>query len=141
MAFYSTETEIEELVHQFSTQTLPVDKWTHEAHLTVALYHIYNHPLETATCYLRSGIIIYNHTVGTENSDIGGYHETITVFWIKVISNYIKVFSGQALITVCNDFLESEFSSKDYAFTFYSREMLLSKAARAFFINPDIKTL
>jgi hypothetical protein len=144
--FYTDFQSIEKLITEFNTQTLPVVAWTHEAHLTVALYHLYHYEQAEATCLLRSGIITYNNAVGTANNANKGYHETITLFWIKIISNYLKNITktnskDEDFVTICNDFLHSKYAKKDYLLEFYSPEIIFSIFARAFWINPDKKDL
>jgi hypothetical protein len=137
MGFYKTISEIESIVTNFSLQKLPASDWTHEAHLTVALWFIKKSSLEEATCFLRSGIIIYNKSVGTENSPVKGYHETLTLFWIRIIDKFIQENPEENFLTLCNSFLESEYALRDYPMNFYSREVLFSTAARAFWTAPD----
>lgn len=80
---------IELLVKRFQERTLPKDEWTHEAHLIVALWHLKKYNKAEATCLLRAGIINYNLVIGTPNTGNSGYHETITLFWIKLIDYFI----------------------------------------------------
>lgn len=82
--------KIKALVTQFQDRTLPKEAWTHEAHLIVALWYVQNYSKAEATCLLRAGIINYNVSVGTVNTPTGGYHETITLFWIGVIYDFLK---------------------------------------------------
>ncbi|MBC7913450.1 MAG: hypothetical protein H7Y07_04935 [Pyrinomonadaceae bacterium] len=138
--FYTSLSEIESIVDQFSNHTLPADQWTHQAHLTVALWHLFNYTTEEATCYLRSRIISYNQSQGKRNSPTEGYHETMTLFWIKVIDNYLKETTYN-LLESCNSFLETEFSKGNYVFSFYSKDLILSTKARAFWTEPDLKLL
>ena len=65
----------------FSDRILDKSLWTHEAHITTAIWYLMKYEKEDALCRLRSGIISYNLAVGGENTGMGGYHETITVFW------------------------------------------------------------
>jgi hypothetical protein len=88
--YYNNHTEIEALINGFTSQTLPLIAWTHEAHLTVALWFLYHYSQAEATCLIRSGIIVYNKASGGENTPQKGYHETITLFWIKIIGNYLQ---------------------------------------------------
>ncbi|MGB4773962.1 MAG: hypothetical protein WBP45_02205 [Daejeonella sp.] len=138
---YSNEEEINKLITEFTNQILPIERWTHEAHLIVALWFLNRYTMEEAACYLRSGIISYNTHVGTENSPVKGYHETMTLFWIKVIDNYLKINKAENLLTTCNNFLNSPFSSRDYPLKFYSRELIFSTKARAFWTEPDLEKL
>ena len=56
MKKYSTEKEILNLVELFETATISREAWKHAEHLTVALYYITHHDIETATEKMRSGI-------------------------------------------------------------------------------------
>jgi hypothetical protein len=135
--YYHQKTEIEEFISQFNAQILPLSAWTHEAHLTVACWFLHQYSQAEAACYIRSGIITYNKAVGTANTPQKGYHETITVFWIKIISNYIETYKKDDLLVLCNDFLNSEYATRDYLLNFYSRELLFSAQARGFWTEPD----
>jgi len=136
---FKTEQEIEALVNGFLQQTLPIKEWTHEAHLTTALFLLNKYTLEEATCMMRSGIITYNKSTGGENTPTKGYHETLTIFWIKTISDYLRQNNEGNLLLLCNNFLKSEYASRDYALKFYTRELLFSTKARAFCVEPDIE--
>ncbi len=77
-------------------------------HINCCMLVLYQYAQAEAACYIRSGIITYNKAVGTANTPQKGYHETITVFWIKIISNYIDTYKKDDLLVLCNDFLNSE---------------------------------
>lgn len=134
---YKTLREIEDLINRFLDQSLPKEEWTHEAHLTVATYLLNKFSIEETTCMLRSGIIIYNKSVGGENTAVKGYHETLTLFWIKNICIYIKANKAKSILLLCNNFLKSIFADRDYPLKFYSKELLFSTKARAFWTEPD----
>ena len=137
----TTATAIQELVDEFRDRTLPAEKWTHEAHLTTAVWFLANHPKNEAICYLRSGIISYNVSVGGQNTPTGGYHETITLFWIEIIDRFVREHPDLKLPELCNAFLSSDFASKDLPMRYYSRELLFSTRARAVWVEPDLEEL
>lgn len=139
--FYNNQSQIDILISQFSNQELSLNEWTHEAHLTVGIWHLLKFSLEEATYLLRSGIIIYNHATGNMNTGSKGYHETITLFWIKVIDSYIKNNQSSNVLSFCNNFLDSSVASKDFAMNFYSKKVLFSPKARAFWVEPDLQAL
>ena len=134
---YFSEQQIQDLYEKFSQLTLPKEQWTHAAHLTVALYHLYHHSVDEAACFLRSGIITYNHSLGNQNTAESGYHECITIFWIKVIGSFVAAHRELNLLDCCNAFLASRFAERDFPFQFYTKELLMSTAARAFWTEPD----
>jgi hypothetical protein len=135
---FGSEQEILTVVHGFRDRTLPKEKWTHEAHLVTALWFHLNHsPLE-AICYLRSSIIAYNEATGGKNTHTDGYHETVTLFWCKMISRFVYEHRGLSLLDLCREFLSSEYATRDFLFRFYSRERLFSLEARATWVEPDL---
>lgn len=133
-------TDIDQLVQQFVSQTLPREAWTHEAHLLVALWHLYHHSVDESTCLLRSRIISYNVAVGTENSSTSGYHETMTLFWIWVIDRFLEAHEGE-LLQLAATFTESKYADRKLPLLFYQRSTLFSVKARARWVEPDLQAL
>jgi len=133
--------KIEELVTQFKDRTLPKEKWTHEVHLIVALWHIKYYLKAEATCLLRAGIINYNAAVGTANTATGGYHETITLFWIWLIGAFVEKHKGLKMNELVNEFLASAYANRDVFYAYYSKEVLFSVEARANWVAPDLQQL
>lgn len=134
---FGTEADILAVVQGFQNRTLPKESWTHEAHLVTALwYHVNHSPLE-AVCYLRSGIIAYNVSVGGKNTPQDGYHETMTLFWCRTIHQFVQANPRLPVIKLVDKFLKSEMASKEYPLKFYSRERLFSLEARALWVEPD----
>lgn len=130
------ESDIREVVQGFQSRTLPKERWTHQAHLVTALWHHVHHsPLESI-CYLRSGIIEYNASIGGKNTPEDGYHETLTLFWCKVIAEFVESNRNLPLVELTNKFLASEMATKEYPMKFYSRERLFSLEARATYVAP-----
>ncbi len=109
---FKNEQQIENLVAGFLNLTLPLKEWTHEAHLTVATYLLNKFSVEEATCILRAGILTFNKSVGVVNTPAKGYHETLTLFWIKTISQYLKENGKDNKLMLCNNFIRSEYGSR-----------------------------
>src|SRR5262245_41253958 len=94
---YHSPEEIERLVSEFEACTLPGGKWTHHAHLTVALWYLTRYPEAQATEYIRRGIQRYNRSRGL----LTAYHETITLFYIWAIRNYMECAGeGHSLVAL-----------------------------------------
>ncbi|MEK7137992.1 MAG: hypothetical protein AAB787_00640 [Patescibacteria group bacterium] len=125
------------LVSQFRNQTLPKSEWTHEAHLVVALWHLLEYKnISNTLCYLRSGIILYNHSVGTQNTASSGYHETITVFWVKQLHEFVQSEGLQDFSILVARLLNTPLVQKDYILQFYRKEVLKSEEARGLYVAP-----
>lgn len=84
-----TRAELQVLVHNFETKTLPKEAWTHEAHLAVGLWYAVTAP-ENMLARLRQNIRTYNAAVGGQNTETAGYHETITDFYVRLLIGCAK---------------------------------------------------
>jgi hypothetical protein len=137
----SNQAEFDHIIDGFRVKTLPAKEWTHEAHLIAGLWHVENFDHEEALTKMRENIKTYNEAQGGMNTDSSGYHETITVFWVWLLNEFWKSYSvdNQGFESVCNAFLKSKYCDRNAAFTFYSREKLLSREARLAFVEPDIQ--
>jgi hypothetical protein len=133
--------EVESLVRAFEACTLPRSEWTHQAHLTVALWYLAHCSGREATARVRNGIKRYNDAVGVRTMKDGGYHETITLFWICAISKYLLLAdAGRSFVELANDMI-SRFGDGRLPFEYYSRELLMSWRARTSWVEPDLKAL
>jgi hypothetical protein len=139
---YGTIGEIEALVGGFESRTLPLARWSHQAHLTVGIWYLMRMTAAAATPLIRDGIKRYNASQGVPNSDTRGYHETITRFYIWSIGKFLDL-AGPAgsLVDLTNRLIASEHGSKQYPFRYYSRDRLLSVAARHGWVEPDLMPL
>ena|SRR5688572_33478511 len=138
---YKTEKDIAKLIEGFKSRTLPMAHWTHEAHLITGLWFNYHYSDLEAICFLRSGIISYNISSGGENTPEKGYHETLTLFWCRILNNFVKKNETLTLIELCDKFLKSEWSSKELPLKYYPREVLFSLHARAIWVAPNLRSL
>lgn len=138
---YTSEIEITDLFEGFCSRTLEKEKWTHFAHLTTGLCFLQQYELHEATCRMKSGIVSYNLSVGGENTGTGGYHETLTIFWMEVLHFYATEFPEYSLLELCNQFLQSPLADKKLPFYFYDQELLMSPLYRARFVAPDKQML
>lgn len=140
--FSMTMAEAKELIRQFESCELPKEKWTHEAHFVMALWYCWHQPLPLAILSIKEGIKRYNISVGGANTDHSGYHETITVFYIRLIINYImQSGSDQSFENKLSGLWRQAFLQKDYPFRYYNKGLLMSKEARKNWISPDIQPI
>ncbi len=133
--------EIERLVRAFEACTLPGELWTHEAHLTIALWYLTHHAEEAATQLIRAGIQRYNLSRGVEMTKDGGYHETITLFYVRAIRRHLEDAGEAQTLAETLDGLIAACGAKNFPFEYYSRERLLSWEARIHWLEPDLKPL
>lgn len=140
-ATFRTVEEIFSLVRRFDDCTLPRAEWTHAAHLTVALWHLLQYDLPEATARVRRGIRRYNDAHGIRVTPTGGYHETLTLFWLRVVNSFLEAERNEAraLVSLANELAET--AGKGLPLEHYTRERLFSAEARAGWVEPDLKPL
>jgi len=124
----------------FENCTLPSDQWKHRAHLKVAYLYLRVFTFEEALNKARRNIQRYNAATDTPENLERGYHETMTVAWMRLVDSALGE-SGPA--ASADEFLEREvqlLNSKALRF-FYSRARLISWQAKAEFVEPDLAPL
>jgi len=138
MKFNDTQ-EVYSLVKAFENRTIPKAEWTHEAHLAVGLYYCRTRPFAVAKNVMRDGIYWLNDTHETPNTDDSGYHETLTIFWLKRIWNFLDERSEVlSLATLANELIEL-YTDPRLPLRYYSRELLFSTSARHEYFPPDLR--
>jgi hypothetical protein len=121
---------------------LPREEWTHEAHLAATTYLLLRHPEIDLDEELPNLIRGYNESVGGVNDDTQGYHDTITRTFLHGIRLFLAEADVRApLHELVNELLLSPMGQRDWPLRFYSRDHLLSVAARRSFVPPDLAAL
>lgn len=108
--------------------------------MTIAYLLLRQYPLEEATNRMRRGIQNYNAAHGVEQTPIGGYHETLTVAWMRVLHAAMAAY-GPA--DNADGFFEQHphLLSKVMLRLFYSRLRIMSDEARYGWVEPDLAPL
>jgi hypothetical protein len=139
---YHTRGELERLIAAFESCALPKPKWTHQAHLMVALWYNLHYDGDEALNIVRAAIQRYNAATGTLQTPTGGYHETMTVFWMWAVRTYLASAGREgSIVGLANGLLVSKYAERKFPFEFYSGERLFSWEARTGWLEPDIKTM
>jgi hypothetical protein len=141
VATYRTSVEILRLVREFEACSLPRAGWTHHAHLLVALWYLMRHDYVEATRLIRDGIKRYNSASGIETTRTGGYHETITLFYTRVIRKFLSAANPDCTLASLAGSLLDSCGDKNLPLEYYSRERLMSGQARTGWLEPDRKAL
>ncbi len=121
----------------FESCTLPFNEWHHRAHLKVAYLYLRELPFDKALARVRTHIQRYNAATNTPETLERGYHETITVAWMRLVQFTLDAY-GPA--PSAEEFLEAQehlLNRKALRF-FYSRDHLVSWRAKAEFVEPDL---
>jgi hypothetical protein len=131
---FRSAAEIEILVQKFESCQLSLAEFKHREHLTVALWYLSGLTVREAIERMREGLQRFISHHGET-----GYHETITVFWLKVVRGFLEgTGAARPLPELANELLETQGHSRlinDY----YSRELISSEGARRTWVEPDVK--
>lgn len=130
-----TEAEIVRIGEGVLDRTLPFAEWTHAAHCIACLYLIIRRPEIDVARSLPGLIWRYNEATGTANTDDGGYHETITRFYLLAIGTYLARRPADGPLA------ETVFAQRGLPLTYWSRDRLMSVEARRVWVEPDLRPL
>ena len=132
---FESDAEIDEFVRLFELCDLPYERWTHRAHLAVAASYLTRYARSEAIDRARVGIQRYNRTRG----DPAGYHETITVVFMRLVARELAAVGSDRIADLVNDLAGR--CPVTWLYQYYSPERLWSAEARAGLVPPDIRPL
>jgi hypothetical protein len=137
-----TDADIDALAARFESAAIAATEWTHHAHLTVGAWHVARHGPDAALERMRAGIRRLNAAHGTIDSDTRGYHETITRAYVRLLAAFLATRpAAEPLAATIAALLAGPLAARDVLLRHYSRERLLSVAARREWVEPDLAPL
>ena len=140
--FLNTEETLTDFLESFERGSWPKSAWTHAAHVAVAACYLIESPDQDAASLMRRGIVHYNQCVGTINNDHGGYHETITLFWLAVVKARLgELADGLTRVEAVRLLVTELAPQRDLFREYYSFDVVRSVEARRSWIAPDLKPL
>lgn len=125
------------LVQAFETGTLPKAEWTHAAHVAMGSHYVFALGEADALATMRARVRAYNEAVGTVNSTTSGYHETLTRFWIAVLTRLLAVHPTESALACVQRAVASYGSKRDLHAAYYSVDVVKSMDARLEWVAPD----
>ena len=136
MATEMTVMSDEELLRAFESCAIPASAFHHREHLRVTWLYLRRDGLAAGAHNMAEGIRRLARSHGHEDR----YHETITRFWIHVVS--LGMHDGSEAAT-SDDFVDQHphILDKDLMGRHYSTGAIRSPAARAAFVEPDVRAL
>ncbi len=133
---YKTEKELLVVIESFENGVIAREDWGHAEHLIVAFFYASENDFETALLKMREGIFNLLEAFEVDLSKEMPYHETLTVFWMRTVFDFLNSRKGYSIVENCAELLEK--FDKNYPLRFYSRELLFSDNARAKFVAADL---
>jgi hypothetical protein len=98
---FSNEAEIRELVRRFETCQLPLQEFSHRAHVAVATTFLIDDD-RVALERMRSGLMRFTAHYGKENK----YSEEITRKWMEKLNGFVSTTEGRDVLTLVNRAIE-----------------------------------
>ena len=132
---FKDDREILDLVHRFESCELNPADFRHYQHLTVTLWYLRQFPYEVASEKIRTGIKKLAAAYGKT-----GYHETITLFWLRIVSNFAAADDTSPLWALAN-MLVAAHHDKNLLKHYYSEELIASAEAKSVWVSPDLQSL
>jgi flavin reductase (DIM6/NTAB) family NADH-FMN oxidoreductase RutF len=135
--FLDSEETLEEFLRLWESGTLPRSSWTHGAHVAVAAYYAFEYSPETAFQMTKSGILHFNISVGTPNTEDSGYHETLTRFWAGIVGGFVRVRQFPSRLEAVRDAVRQFGEDRDLHRLHYSFDVVRDRGARRQWVQPD----
>ena len=129
------------LAAAFEGCSLSRAEWTHRAHLLVGLWYASRLPPEAALDAMRTGLRRLNDSHGVETNGTGGYHETITRAYMRLIGQFVVEDGNEDGWAARTERLLAHHGERDHLLLYYSRERLMSEEARTGWVEPDLRPL
>ena len=140
MSTFLTDSEIDCVGRGLIDRSLPKSAWTHAAHFAAALW-LLKHRGARAMREMGPLIMAYNDATGVANTDTSGYHETITLASLRAAHSWLLKRPDAPLHGVLGELLATPVGRSDWVFTYWSKPLLFSVAARKNWVEPDLAPL
>jgi hypothetical protein len=134
---YRTDAEIEDVVKRFEDCTYSPQEFVHTKHLTVAAWYFWRLESQAAREKMRAGLRRFITHHGKD-----GFHVTITEFWLQLVEHSVRRRMGhhREAVSIVNEIVE-RFCEKNLIYEYFSRHRINSAAAKAEWVEPDIKSI
>ena len=137
-----SEEWLDQLLAGFEAGNWPKEQWTHEAHVIMGGCYVLAHGVEEATALARERIPRYNLAQGGQNTSTSGYHETLTVFWMRAIDSFLASLPAhQSRLEKIRALAAHLGSRRDLFKSYYSFDVMNSQEARRRWVAPDMQEL
>jgi hypothetical protein len=124
------------LVEGFEAATLPLARFHHREHMRVALWYLSREPEIDATARMRGGLARFLAHHGRQ-----GYHETLTVFWMKRLAARFAVTDPARPLDERIEVVIVSCLSDTRISDYYTAETLASAQAKRTWVPPDCRAI
>jgi hypothetical protein len=133
-----SEEEIDAFVAAFEAGTLPKKRWTHGAHLLTGACYVHQLGQAAAIEKMRVCVKRYNQAVGGKNTETSGYHETITIAWIKLLDGLRREAGDLGRAEFARLAVDRFVGDKEIFRRYYDFDLVGSVEARRSWVEPTL---
>jgi len=139
--FLASEEALERFFAAFFDFSLPRAEWSHGAHVALAAYLLYDSDVPTVLPKVRQALSTYIEACGGRNADDTGYHETLTVFWLKVISRKVREEWFDSRLEAVRSMVAVYGEARELATQYYSYDLKSDTLSRKQWVEPDLRLI
>jgi len=128
----------------FEEGTLPKSEWTHGAHVAAAASYLFasqNFSPSTVLPLMRQRISNYNLAVGGANTPTSGYHETLTHFWLLIVSRHLREDPPASRLEAARKAVATFGEERSLHTRHHSGDVVKDTTARQHWRAPDLISL
>ena len=133
---FCSNDEVRLLVAAFESGQLPAAEFKHTAHIAVGLAYLAEAPLAEATERMRQSLGRF-----LQHHNETGYHETLTVFWMKLLGHLAAVRHSELPLWKQINAVIASYGGRWPVEAHYSGDVIASADARERWIEPDLVPL
>lgn len=133
-----SDDDVLSLTARFDDATVDLASWDHAAHLVAALAHVRRAGADGALAHFRVAI---PRLLLALRVDPNAYHETMTRAWIELVALVDAALPAELPLGARADAVVARLGDKNLLLRFYSRDRLVSHAARLTWVAPDLRPL
>ena len=110
--------------------------------MTVAMWYLQRYDLDCALQLVRHAIQHFNLANGVMQTPTRGYHETITVCYMRLVAHFKATLHADCTeLERTNALLASPLAQRQYLLNHYTRARLMGWEARSGWVEPDVCAL
>ncbi len=136
---FASVAEDARFLRAFESSQIPMPDWTHRAHLRMAWLMADQGEPEAVIPRVKRALIGLLTAYGIPQTETRGYHETVTLAWLKLIQTLRQTTSHRCADTFIDE--HPQLLDKTYLLTFYSRAAIMGGDAREKWVEPDLRPL
>ena len=132
-----TDADVTQLAERVESASLPHEAWTHAAHVAFAVALVRREG-PRALDAIRSAILRSNAVNGIPQTPDGGYHETLTRFYVWAVERELARVAPDASLGVAATQVVASLFDRGIPLRHYTKARLMSWEARTGWVAPDL---